>query len=69
MTARAVRRGVLLLVLATACAPDRPDRHPASAESLDSLLARGERVYLRGAYDTAGALWTSALERGRAAHD
>jgi tetratricopeptide (TPR) repeat protein len=69
VTARAVRQGVLLLLLATACAPGRPDRHPASAESLDSLLARGERVYLRGAYDTAAALWTLALQRGRAAHD
>ena len=69
MTARAVRRGVLLLLLATACAPSGPERRPAAAESLDSLLARGERVYLRGAYDTAGALWTLALERGRAAHD
>ena len=38
--------------------------------SLDSLLALGERVYLRGAYDTAArALDRSARSARRAAHD
>ena len=69
MIARAVRQGALLLALAAACAPREPERRPAAAEPLDSLLARGERVYLRGGYDTARTLWSTTLERARAAHD
>jgi CHAT domain-containing protein/tetratricopeptide (TPR) repeat protein len=70
VTARAVRRGTLLVALAMACAPGEPERRAArSSEPSDSLLARGERVYLRGAYDSARVLWTEALDRGRASHD
>ena len=54
-----------LLALVAACS-----RQPAAAKgdgaiTMDSLLARGERVYLRGAYDTARTLWTEALDRSR----
>lgn len=68
------RRGVtLLLALAAACAPgDKPARKiatAAAAPDLDSLIAQGERIYLRGAYDTARTVWTGALDRSRASHD
>ncbi|HEY8256445.1 MAG TPA: CHAT domain-containing protein [Gemmatimonadales bacterium] len=36
---------------------------------LDSLVARGEQVYLRGELDSASTLWNAALARSRAQHD
>src|SRR6185437_401079 len=35
----------------------------------DSVLARGEAVYLRGRFDSARVLWGGALVRARAARD
>ena len=45
-------------------APDSLGSSPA-----DSILALGERIYLRGAYDTARAVWSAALARSRAHGD
>jgi tetratricopeptide (TPR) repeat protein len=56
-------RAVLLLALLGACGPRAGPSVPAHAP--DSLLAVGESVYLRGAYDTARTLWSEALARGR----
>jgi tetratricopeptide (TPR) repeat protein len=36
---------------------------------VDSLLARGEQVYLRGEFDSAATEWNAALARSRAARD
>ena len=64
------RRAALVFALAAACGPPAPSRPVAdAAPSSDSLLAQGERVYLRGAFDTARALWSDALSRSRQAHD
>jgi CHAT domain-containing protein len=67
-------RATLLLVLAC-CGPSaRPPSRPHTSTShlgglSDSLLALGERVYLRGAFDTARALWNEALATSRARGD
>ena len=37
--------------------------------SVDSLLARGEQVYLRGEFDSAAAEWNAALAKSRALQD
>jgi CHAT domain-containing protein/tetratricopeptide (TPR) repeat protein len=37
--------------------------------SPDSLLALGEHIYLRGAFDTARAVWSDALARSRERND
>jgi tetratricopeptide (TPR) repeat protein len=66
------RGAMLVLALAAACAPgDTPAHRPAAVArpDLDSLIAQGERIYLRGAYDTARTVWSEALERSRASHD
>jgi CHAT domain-containing protein len=68
--ARAARPATLLVAVALACAPGEPERPSAeAADPPDSLLARGERVYLRGEYDSARVFWTVALDQGRASHD
>ena len=36
---------------------------------MDSFLARGERVYLRGEFDSAAAQWNAALAKSRALQD
>jgi tetratricopeptide (TPR) repeat protein len=36
---------------------------------LTRRIAQGERIYLRGAYDTARAVWIDALDRSRSLHD
>jgi CHAT domain-containing protein/tetratricopeptide (TPR) repeat protein len=65
------RNAVLLLALALACRPADSRRSDVgrSHAALDSLIAKGEAVYLRGAYDTAQQLWSDALTRSRAAAD
>ncbi len=63
-------------------APPPPGESPATPAALslrppdsllsqpvESLLALGERVYLRGGYDTARAVWSAALARSRAQGD
>jgi CHAT domain-containing protein/tetratricopeptide (TPR) repeat protein len=42
---------------------------PVTAGHPDSLLALGERIYLRGEYDSARSVWSAALNRSRAHHD
>ena len=54
-----------LFALVAACSRPPADANGDGAVPVDSLLARGERVYLRGAYDTARTLWTEALDRSR----
>lgn len=81
---RAPRPAAAVAILALGCrapprAPDHSDTglpaRPApsvaldSAASPDSLLARGERMYLRGEYDSARAVWSALLERSRAKRD
>ena len=39
------------------------------SQPVESLLVVGERMYLRGAYDTARAVWSAALARSRAQGD
>jgi tetratricopeptide (TPR) repeat protein len=56
-------RGAIILALLGACGPRAGPSSPP--HSLDSLLALGERVYLRGAFDTARTLWSEALAEGR----
>jgi tetratricopeptide (TPR) repeat protein len=56
-------RAVLLLALLGACGPRAGPS--VGTHAPDSLLAVGESVYLRGAYDTARTLWTEALARAR----
>jgi CHAT domain-containing protein len=64
------RRAALVFALAAACGPPAASRPVAdAAPSSDSLLAQGERFYLRGAFDTARGLWSDALSRSRQAHD
>ena len=36
---------------------------------MDSLIARGESVYLRGEFDSARIVWSGVLERARTSHD
>jgi CHAT domain-containing protein/tetratricopeptide (TPR) repeat protein len=36
---------------------------------LDSLIALGEAVYMRGEFDSARIVWTGVLERARTSHD
>jgi CHAT domain-containing protein/tetratricopeptide (TPR) repeat protein len=36
---------------------------------MDSLIARGESVYLRGEFDSARTMWAGLLERARASRD
>lgn len=67
----------LLVALLGACGPAPvPSYRAHNATSVaaglappDSLLTAGERVYLRGAFDTARTLWAEALATGRAQHD
>ena len=42
---------------------------PASTSPLDSLIAAGQKLYLRGAYDSARAIWLPALEKSREERD
>jgi tetratricopeptide (TPR) repeat protein len=64
-----LRLAPLFLALAVSCGPREAERAPDVPLSIDSLLARGERVYLGGGYDTARTLWTDALQRSRLARD
>jgi CHAT domain-containing protein/tetratricopeptide (TPR) repeat protein len=63
------RLAPLFLALAVSCGPAEPERAPDVPLSIDTLLARGERVYLAGVYDTARTLWTAALDRSRQERD
>ncbi len=56
-----------LLAAAPATLPGTSN--PLLTTPAESLLALGERVYLRGAYDTARAMWSAALARSRAHGD
>ncbi len=53
----------------TARPPAETHDSALSSRPLDSLLAFGEGVYLRGEFDSASVIWTVALERSRALHD
>jgi CHAT domain-containing protein/tetratricopeptide (TPR) repeat protein len=75
---RSLCGSAVLIVAFVACGPRArsPSHPPVSASEVarapaspDSLLALGERVYLRGAFDTARTLWSEALARGRALQD
>jgi len=52
--------------------PGKPGETPTPAESvrpLDSLVADGERIYMRGQFDSARTLWRGALSRSRLERD
>jgi len=57
--------GAVALCVVLSCASHDSADEGASDVSLDSLLALGEQVYLRGEFDSANTLWTSALARSR----
>lgn len=75
--------GTALAVTITACgeARDPPPgpRPPTTADQslvspstdadLDAVIGTGESIYLRGEFDSARTLWTSALRRARGAAD
>ena len=62
--------GAVGLALVAACGPhDAAAPAAQDGASVDSLLARGEQVYLRGEFDSAAAEWNMALARSRALHD
>ncbi|MEO6058072.1 MAG: tetratricopeptide repeat protein, partial [Gemmatimonadales bacterium] len=56
------------MVSSSPAAAALPDSAPLTTP-LDSLLALGERAYLRDSYDSAQALWKHALVRSRALSD
>jgi tetratricopeptide (TPR) repeat protein len=60
-------RPIALLILALAHGCDGSAGR--SQSSPDSLLALGERVYLRGAFDTARFVWGRALDQSLERHD
>jgi CHAT domain-containing protein/tetratricopeptide (TPR) repeat protein len=66
-----INGAVLLLLLGLGCGRESPRGTDLarSHHQLDSLIARGEAVYLRGAYDSAEQLWTASLARSRSAAD
>jgi CHAT domain-containing protein len=65
------RSAVLLapLALLGACGTGREGSNAASQSAGDSLLVRGESLYVAEQYESARAAWTVALRQTRAAHD
>jgi CHAT domain-containing protein/tetratricopeptide (TPR) repeat protein len=71
--------GCALLLAALAChvsghtQPAGPDRRASSPTAairpLDSLVGEGERIYMRGEYDSARRVWRTALARSRGEGD
>ena len=57
--------GAVALCVVLSCASHDTAYEGAGGVSIDSLLALGEQVYLRGELDSATTLWTSALARSR----
>jgi len=72
-----------LLLAALACGPpaakvihrtavpqaEGANRRAGAARPLDSLVADGERIYMRGQFDSARAVWRGALARSRVERD
>jgi CHAT domain-containing protein/tetratricopeptide (TPR) repeat protein len=52
-----------------AAAPPADSAASPAEKNPDSLIARGESIYLRGEFDSARAVWDGALEQARATHD
>ena len=46
-----------------------PSRGPPASVAADSLIVRGQGVYDRAQFDSAGAVWRAALAQARSAHD
>ncbi|HEY9506230.1 MAG TPA: CHAT domain-containing tetratricopeptide repeat protein [Gemmatimonadales bacterium] len=62
--------GAVGLALIAACgSPDTAAPTGQAGTSVDSLLARGEQVYLRGEFDSAAVEWNAALAQSRALGD
>jgi CHAT domain-containing protein/tetratricopeptide (TPR) repeat protein len=71
-------RTIATVALFAACSQTRGSPGPEAARGaparlavapLQSLLAVGESIYYRGAYDSARVLWVGALDRARTARD